>query len=91
VLADWPTGCWEVARSGCCNFSVTSQLYLRWRREGQEQTQRFRCISYSLLAYGLKIPPAKNNALHYNKLKSRRKYFHEILMGMVSGNSVYCK
>lgn len=28
VLADGPTGCGEVARGGCCNFSVTRSTVL---------------------------------------------------------------
>jgi hypothetical protein len=62
-LTDGPTGCGEVARGGCLfawNFSVTIS-----RSRGLGQTRGCRYISDSFLAYWLKIPPAKNNSLHY--------------------------
>jgi hypothetical protein len=36
------------------------QLYLHRRREGLDQTWSCRCVSGSLLAYGMKIPPVKS-------------------------------
>jgi hypothetical protein len=39
--------------------------------EGLDQTRRCRCISDSLLAYRLKIPPAKNRALRYTDAQKR--------------------
>jgi hypothetical protein len=41
-------------------------LYLQRRREGLDQIWCCCCISDSLLAYRLKIPSARNDALHYN-------------------------
>ena len=38
----------------------------RWR-EGLNQTLHCHSISEFLLAYHLKIPPAKNSALHHNE------------------------
>jgi hypothetical protein len=61
-LADGPNGCDEVVRGGSSVWQ--GQLYLR-RRRGIDQTWSCRCISDSLLACRLKIPPAKNHALHY--------------------------
>jgi len=66
-LADGPTGCGEMARGGR-SFAWKGHLYLRWRREGLDQTWSW--ISDSLLAYLWKIPPAKNHALHYGQLRS---------------------
>jgi len=56
----WGGEGWVFAREG--------QLYLRWQREGLDQTWRW--ISDSLIAYRLEIPPAKNRALHYGQLRS---------------------
>ena len=63
VAVEGPTGCGEVVMVGrlfSWNFSVT-----RRQTEGLDQTRRCRCISFSLLVYRSKIPPAKNHALHY--------------------------
>jgi len=63
-LADGPTGSVELARGGlelhCDKVTCTDggQKFL-------DQTWRCRYISDSLPAYGLKIPPARNRALHY--------------------------
>ena len=65
-LVDEPAGCGEVARGGCSgawNLSVARSTLLNG---GGDKTRRCGCISDSLLAYSLKIPQAKNRALHYN-------------------------
>jgi len=57
-LADGPTGCGAVGRSGCSlawNFQFVKVNCIHGRGE-----KDCRCISNSLLAYGLKILPAIN-------------------------------
>jgi hypothetical protein len=66
-LADGPIGCGEVARGGCLfawNCNEVNCTYGE-QREGLDRWWRCRCFSDSLLAYRLKIPLAKNRALHY--------------------------
>ena len=59
----------ELARVGVYLLGTSvwqGQLYFwRWR-EGPHQTWCCYCFSDLFLAYHLKIPPAKNQALHYN-------------------------
>lgn len=72
-LANGPTLCGEVARSGCLfawNFWVTRSTVIRVRAwEGLDQIWRCRSIRDSFLAYHLKTPLARNRALHYSFLK----------------------
>jgi len=73
-----PAGCGELARGGVCLIfplyvgvyllltpMIQGQLHLRGCREGLELTRRCRRISDSLLAYRLKIPPAKNDVPYH--------------------------
>jgi hypothetical protein len=63
-MADGPTGCGKMARGGCLlawNFSVTRSTVLKL-------SMRMSCFSDSLLAYRLKIPPAKIHAMHYTQV-----------------------
>jgi len=68
-LVDRPTGWGELARVGVYLLGTSvwqGQLHLwRWR-ERPHQTRWCHCISDLFLAYHLKIPLAKNQALHYN-------------------------
>jgi hypothetical protein len=69
-LLDGPTGCGEVAKGGCLcawNFSVTWSAVLTVADRRTRPSTNLSPINDSLLAYRLKIPPATNNALHYNK------------------------
>jgi len=66
-VADGSTGCGEMARAGCSfawNFSVTRSTVLTEAERG------CRCVSDSLLAYGLKIPPIRNRALNCTVLNT---------------------
>lgn len=83
-LANGPTGCSGGARGWCLfqwNFSVKGQFCL-CRRRGLDQTRRCRRVGDSLLAYGLKIPPAKYHALHYISAR------HVCVPGNVNGVNV---
>jgi hypothetical protein len=65
-MADGPTGCGDLARGGflCAwNFSVTRSPVLMEAERSTRPNMTMHCISDSLLAYHLKIPLAKNNAL----------------------------
>ena len=66
-LADGPTGRGEVTRARCllaCYICVTRSVLLTVA-ERTRTNWRCRCLSDSLLAYRLKIPQAKDRALHY--------------------------
>jgi hypothetical protein len=68
-LVDGPTGCVEVARGGCLfawNFSATRPPALT-EAEKRHNTKHDAALLNSLLAYRLKIPQAKNRAMHYNR------------------------
>jgi hypothetical protein len=54
--------CSVVARGGCCLGLQCDKVN---RTYGEDQTRCWRCVSDSLLAYRLRIPPAKNRPLHY--------------------------
>ena len=67
-LADGPTGRGEVSKGWVfvcfevqCDEFNPIMVAVRTR-----PIMTCRCVSDSLLAYGLKIPPAKNRALHYD-------------------------
>ena len=82
-VADGSTGCGEMARGGCSfawNFSVTRSTVLPEAKRG------CRCVSDSLLAYGLKILPIGNRALNCTVLNTFRYDFavHSIRLCAVS-------
>jgi len=65
-LADGPIGCGKVGKSGCSlawNFQFVKVNCTHGRGE-----KDCRCISNSLLAYRLKILPAKNRSRNYTNL-----------------------
>ena len=81
-LADGPTGRGEVSKGWVfvcfevqCDEFNPIMVAVRTR-----PIMTCRCVSDSLLAYGLKIPPAKNRALHYNSTTiSEQSYCFNVL------------
>jgi len=79
-LADGPTGRGEVSKGWvfvclgvqCDEFNPITVAERRTR-----PIMTCRCVSDSLLAYGLKIPPAKNRALHYDTASSQHRWLRE--------------
>jgi hypothetical protein len=68
------------------------QEYLRGRKKGLDKTWRCRCISNSLLGYRLKIPNAKNHALHYTvHITTEWAEFHETTAHQLQGAGIETK